>query len=140
MKKAPKYIQPAYKGTRAVLDHAISNTLSNRKPRTAFQRAVLKAVESIPRREARVPAFRKGWAAFCQLAGRTVGDHQTHFSKPILSPPRMKPPTKNPAAQALGKRGKGKPKTLSEAALQQRRAAGFQRRQARDDAHYNDAE
>lgn len=77
MKKAPKYIQPAYKGTRAVLDHAISNTLSNRKPRTAFQRAVLKAVESIPRREARVPAFRKGWAAFCQLAGRTVGDHQT---------------------------------------------------------------
>lgn len=39
----------------------------------------------------------------------------------------MNTPKKNAAAQALGKRGKNKPKTLTPAALQQRRAAGFKR-------------
>lgn len=71
---------------------------------------------------------------------------------------------KNAAAQALGRRGKNKPKTLTPAALQQRISAGFKRlpkatiaaAQAAaqdattfqlppgpspaDDAHYNDAE
>lgn len=42
----------------------------------------------------------------------------THGKPP---PPRPK----NPAAVALGKRAKGKPKTLTPAALQQRRTAGF---------------
>lgn len=37
----------------------------------------------------------------------------------------MPAPKKNPAAVALGKRAKGKPKTLTDAALQQRRKAGF---------------
>lgn len=36
-------------------------------------------------------------------------------------------PKKNAAAVALGRRGKGKPKTLSAAALQQRRKAGFRK-------------
>ena len=59
-----------------------------------------------------------------------------------------KQPKKNPAAQALGRLGGKKPKTLTPAALQQRRAAGFQRKlpretvaaareQARDDHYFN---
>jgi len=45
-------------------------------------------------------------------------------------------PKKNAAAVALGKRAKGKPKTLTPAALQQRRKAGFRKAEALPDQHF----
>lgn len=51
-----------------------------------------------------------------------------------------KKPTKNPAAVALGKQGKGRRKRLSPAALEQRRTNAamikLARQQARDDTHF----
>lgn len=68
--KAPP--RPKPKRTRLILDQALANVMNHRTPRTAFQKAVLKAIEGVPLRESSVPAYRKEWAKFCQLAGNSV--------------------------------------------------------------------